>query len=87
MTNKEKHQAINREFCERYENDFDIDDEMGGRLILIPFECDGNINDNSIEYHQSRHTIDCYNEASPATKEFAADMELFIEELMKQYGL
>jgi len=87
MTKKEKHQKINKEFCERYEVDFDIDDEIGGRLILTPFEYDGPLSDNSIDYHQSRHTVDCYNNASDSTHDRVSEMETFISELRVKFDL
>ena len=84
MTKKEKHSAINNEFIDKYENDFDIDDEMGGRLVLVPFEGDHR---NSIDYHQSRHTVDAYNWSSSETKELVIEMEEFIDTLRIKYDL
>ena len=87
MTKKEKHQLINTAFCDKYENDFDIEDEMGGRLVLTPFEFEGNQVDNTIDYHMSRHTVDVYNWSTPEIKAIAEEMEVFLESLMKKYDL
>ena len=87
MTKKEKHQKINKEFCEKVEEHYDIDDEMGGRLILTPFEYDGPLSDNCIDYHQSRHTVDCYNNAGFDTKRNVAELEEFIKTLRIKYDL
>ena len=73
----------------KYEDKFDIDDEMGGRLILTPMDYDGegDTHDNTIEYHQSRHTVDTYNWASPETKALVAEMEVFITSLIIKHDL
>jgi hypothetical protein len=84
MTKKEKHSAINNEFIDKYENDFDIDDEMGGRLVLVPFDTCCR---NSIDYHMSRHTVDAYNWSSSETKELIIEMEEFIDTLRIKYDL
>tara|TARA_R110000803_G_scaffold8219_5_gene26451 strand:- start:1560 stop:1823 length:264 start_codon:yes stop_codon:yes gene_type:complete len=85
MTKKEKHSAINNEFIDKYENDFDIDDEMGGRLVLVPF--DTCFTYSSIDYHMSRHTVDAYNWSSSETKELVIEMEEFIDTLRIKYDL
>jgi hypothetical protein len=87
MTKKEKHSAINNEFIDKYEDEFDVDDEMGGRLVLSKFGEGYVTSDNVIDYHMSRHTVDCYNGASHDTKETVIEMEEFIESLRVKYDL
>ena len=88
MNKKEKHQAINSEFIEKYEDEFDIDDEVGGRLILTPLEQGFHrAVHNTIEYHQSRHTVDAYNWAEQQIKYKVLEMEDFIAQLRLKYDL
>ena len=85
MTKKEMHQEINKrffKFVESHYPEYDICDYGdGGRVILDYYTG----SDNTIEYHLSRHTLDCYNFACEKTKEDMKEMEAFLEllEVMK----
>jgi hypothetical protein len=88
MTKKEKHSAINNEFIDKYEDDFNIDDEIGGRLVLTPIDMSSiTQGENSIDYHMSRHTVDVYNWSSLDTQDQVIEMEEFIESLRVKYDL
>lgn len=93
MTKKEKHQSINREFLSKYESDFFIDDEMGGRLVLShknvkEFTTDGSYeSDHSIDYHQSRHTVDGFNHSHPEIKQIISEMREMLDALSLKYEL
>ena len=97
MTKKEKHQTINHEFFNKYENEFCInDDGDGGRVILSirdekledEFIQDGSYySDHYIEYHLSRHTIMCYNRANDYIQDKAEEMDQFLKSLIAKYEL
>ena len=94
MTKKEKHSAINREFFNAVENRFHIDDYGdGGRVTLSLMEDDYLIEDGSyhsdhyIEYHLSRHTVDCFKHAHDDIKHYTKQMEGILEDLIKKYDL
>ena len=88
MTKKEMHKEINRRFYDYLNENFaeyTIDSGEGyGRIYLIPKS--GNIN-NAIEYHQSRHDICCVNWSEDKTKKDVETMELFLNDILKQYSI
>jgi hypothetical protein len=81
MTKTEIKRQINKRFYQYIENNFpeyDIDTGEGyGRIYLVPKEGDDRGN-NSIEYHQSRHELVCFNYASKKTHEDVAKMQSYI---------
>lgn len=97
MTKREKHRSINREFFEKYDNEFHIDDYGdGGRVTLSiidqdleeEFTMDGSYpSDHYIEYHKSRHSVICYNRANDHIWDKVDEMEVFLEQLIKKYEL
>lgn len=90
MTKKEKHQSINREFLNRYENEFEMFDEGDGRIyldIIDKSECNEYPSDNYIEYHLSRHTVDCFNWADDIIQNKVEEMELFLLILIANHEL
>jgi hypothetical protein len=81
MTQKEYHQQINERFYGFVESNFpeyDMYDEMGGRMNLM---ADGK-GDNSIEYHQSRHELTSLNWASEKTKSDLFEMEMYLNRVI-----
>ena len=88
MTKKEMHKEINQRFYDYINEEFRhyaIDSSEGhGRIYLIPES--GNIND-AIEYHQSRHDLCCVNWSSEKTKKDVQTMELFLNDILKQYSI
>ena len=81
MTQKEYHQQINDHFYGFVESNFpeyDMYDEMGGRMNLM---ADGK-EDNSIEYHQSRHELTSLNWASEKTKSDLFEMEMYLNRVI-----
>ena len=81
MTQKEYHRQINSRFYAYVEENFpqyEIDDSEGyGRIYLIP-KAESRRNDDSIEYHQSRHDLCCFNMASESTKRDMEKMENYL---------
>ena len=92
MTKKEMHKEINRRFYDYLNENFTeytIDSSEGfcffyGRIYLIPKS--GNIN-NAIEYHQSSHDLCCVNWSEEKTKKDVETMELFLNDILKQYSI
>jgi len=82
MNKTEIKKQINRRFYQYVEDNFpeyDIDASEGyGRIYLIPNTGEGHEADNSIEYHQSRHELVCFNNASKKTHEDVAKMQSYI---------
>jgi hypothetical protein len=81
MTQKEYHQQINERFYGFVESNFpeyDMYDEMGGRMNLM---ADGK-GDNSIEYHQSRHELTSLNWVSEKTKSDLFEMEMYLNRVI-----
>ena len=81
MNKTEIKRQINSRFYQ-YVNDnfpeYEIDAGEGyGRVYLVPKEGDSR-NDNSIEYHQSRHDLVCLNYASKKTHEDVAKMQSYV---------
>lgn len=87
MTKKEKQKQINKRFYAFIENNFpeyNIDSgEGGGRIYLIPKETNRVL--DSIEYHQSLHTLLCFNSASEKTHSDMKIMEKYINENIIPY--
>jgi hypothetical protein len=81
MTKKQYHQSINKEFYSYVETNFpeyQIDHSEGyGRIYLIPVNENGV--DGVIEYHQSEHTLCCFNWSHQKTKNDIEKMTQFIE--------
>jgi len=77
MTKKEYHKQINARFYAYIENNFPeytIDSNEGyGRIYLISEDID-----NTIEYHQSRHDVHCWNFSSDKIKSDTKKMEDYI---------
>jgi len=87
MTQKEYHRQINSRFYAYIEENFpqyEIDDSEGyGRIYLIYKGIMGSNlpaveNKNSIEYHQSRHDLCCFNMASESIKRDMEKMENYL---------
>lgn len=89
MTKKQIHQEINRRFYEHVNEKYpqlDIDDSEGYGRIYLVFK-DKKLNGyDSIEYHQSRHDIN-YAFCEDKTIQIANELELFLNELLKQYNI
>jgi|15BtaG_2_1085339.scaffolds.fasta_scaffold08239_2 hypothetical protein len=90
MTKREYHNEINRRFYDFINHnykDYEINDEMGGRILLVDKD------DNIIEYHQSQHTVETYGwhaEDEDKVKDHADDMRNFlntfiISQVKKEY--
>jgi hypothetical protein len=86
MTKKEIHKEINSRFYSYVNGNFpqyQIDNSEGyGRVYLV-----ANNSDDSIEYHQSRHDLCQMNWASAESKKDVEIMEVFLNDLLKQYSL
>jgi len=80
------HKEINSKFYSYVNENFpqyQIDSSEGyGRIYLVPDK-----NDDSIEYHQSRHDLCQLNWASDESKKDVETMEVFLNDLLKQYSL
>lgn len=86
MTKTQKHKEINSRFYQ-YVNEhfpnYQIDHSEGyGRVYLIPKS-----KDDAIEYHQSRHDLCQFSWASEKSKVDMKHMEVFLNELLKEYSL
>lgn len=88
MTKKQFHSAINKDvymYVEERFPEFYIDDSYGdGRVYFVDStsRCPA---DDSIEYHQSRHTVCTLNPASDKVKDVERELESWINALIKQY--
>lgn len=78
MINKKQiQQEINNRFYSFIESNFpeyEMYDEMGGRVILM----ENGKADNSIEYHQSRHELSSLNWTNAKTKSDLGKMEMYL---------
>ena len=84
MTKKEMHREIRERFYDILEEKFpyySIDsDGFGGRIQIS--------NDNDIiEYHMTRHTICGYPDMSHQGKEDEKQMEIIINDLVREYDI
>ena len=84
MTKKEMHKEIRERFYDIIEEKFpyySIDsDGFGGRVQIS--------NDNDvIEYHMTRHTICSYPDMSYQGKEDEKQMEIIINDLVREYNI
>jgi hypothetical protein len=88
MTKTQLRKAINKdvyEYINKYYPEFDIDhNEGGGRVYFIDTTSPFPYND-SIEYHQSAHTLCTLNLASERVKDVERELESWINALIKQY--
>jgi hypothetical protein len=92
MTKRQMHQEINKKFYEFVEANYPhytIDDnEGGGRIYLISERDDDDFRKyDSIEYHQSRHTVCGYNDNSERGLDDEYEMREFLEKLVPNYDL
>lgn len=97
MTKREKHRSINREFFEKYNNEFHIDDDGDGGSVTLSiidqdlekeFTMDGSYpSDHYIEYHKSRHYVFRYNRANDHIHDKVDEMGVFLKQLIKKYEL
>ena len=82
MNKTETKRQINKRFYQYVEDNFpeyDIDAGEGyGRIYLIPKDNNVDKSCDSIEYHQSRHELVCFNNASKKTHEDVAKMQSYI---------
>ena len=88
MTKKQFHSAINKDvyaYMEQRFPEFIIgDSEEGGRIYFVDSTSDHQVAD-SIEYHQSRHTLCTLDWASERVKDVERELESWINTLIKQY--
>ena len=88
MTKKQFHSAINKDvyaYMEQRFPEFIIgDSEEGGRIYFVDSTSDHQVAD-SIEYHQSRHTLCTLDWASERVKDVERELESWINALIKQY--
>jgi hypothetical protein len=88
MTRKQFHSVINKDvytYMEQRFPEFTIDDSEGyGRIYFVDStsRCPA---DDSIEYHQSRHTVCTLMPASDKVKAIESELESWINALLKQY--
>ena len=88
MTKSQLKKAINRDvytYVEERFPEFIIDDSYGdGRVYFVDStsRCPA---DDSIEYHQSRHTVCTLMPASDKVKAVESELESWINALLKQY--
>lgn len=89
MTKTQLKKAINRDvytYVEERFPEFIIDHSWndGGRVYFVDStsRCPA---DDSIEYHQSRHTVCTLNPASDKVKAVEKELESWINALIKQY--
>ena len=89
MTKTQLRKAINKDvydYINQHYPDFDIDhNEGGGRVYFIDTTSSNPAND-SIEYHQSNHTLCTLNWASDRVKAVEVELENWINALLKQYN-
>ena len=88
MTKREYHKKINKLFYTyvnsnfpQYELDFN---ESGGKVYLIPGNKKNSINNHYdlIEYHQSQHSLCCYNWSYKQTKGIIKTMEKYLTNII-----
>jgi hypothetical protein len=88
MTKKQFHSVINKDvydYMEQYFPEFIIgDSEEGGRIYFVDSTSPTPIHD-SIEYHQSRHTLCTLDWTSERVKDVERELESWINALIKQY--
>jgi hypothetical protein len=88
MTKKQFHSVINKDvytYMEQYFPEFTIDDSEGYGRIYFVDSTSSNPADDSIQYHQSRHTVCTLNWASERVKDVEKELESWINALIKQY--
>jgi hypothetical protein len=88
MTKAQLRKAINKDVYtyveERFPEFIIGDSEEGGRIYFVDSTSDHQVAD-SIEYHQSRHTVCTLNWASERVKDVERELESWINALIKQY--
>jgi hypothetical protein len=88
MTRKQFHSVINKDvytYMEQRFPEFVIDHSEGyGRVYFIDSTSNHPAAD-SIEYHQSEHTLCTLNWASERVKDVERELESWINALLKQY--
>lgn len=88
MTKTQLKKAINKdvyEYVERHFPEFDIDNGEGNGRVYFIDTTSPNPSDDSIEYHQSEHTLCTLNWASERVKDVERELESWINALIKQY--
>jgi hypothetical protein len=79
--NKDVYEYINMNFPE-----FDIDHNEGGGRVYFVDSTSFRPADDSIEYHQSEHTLCTPPWASERVKDVKQELESWINALLKQYN-
>ncbi len=89
MTKTQLRKAINKdvyEYVERHFPEFIIDNGEGNGRVYFIDSNSSNPSDDSIEYHQSAHTLCTLNLASERVKDVERELESWINALLKQYN-